>query len=132
MNIGSVPTTVLANLSSSGNNNAFSLLQHTTEEDSSTEERLTVKSSPIQAGETAKVTVVFKPTQVQPYKAVLRLRAERNQFDSLPIYLLGEGLQPHLVVENLRGISLTPYEAESCSEVDDGTCAISVSAVHGV
>ena len=48
------------------------------------------------------------------------VRAERNQFDNLPIQLLGEGYQAHLVVENFRGISLTHYEAETAPEVDDG------------
>ena len=118
-NTGSLPVTVVANLASSASS-AFALLPSTTEKESSVEKQLTVKSNQIKASEVAEILVVFKPVQVQQYKAMMWLRAECNQFDNLPVKLLGEGFQAQLAVENLRCLSSTRYETNRSPEVDDG------------
>ena len=118
-NTGSIPATVVAHLVSA-ENSAFTLMHPTIDGGGSIEEAHSAKLNELQAGETAEITVLFKPMLIQQYKTTLRVRVEHNQFENTSIQLIGEGYQADLAVENIRGSALTLDEMETIAEDAEG------------
>lgn len=53
--------------------------------------------------ETRDCMVMFRPSAVKKYRGELCVRIQDNQFEKLPIQLIGEGYEDEVCVENIRG-----------------------------
>ena len=61
--------------------------------------------------ETKDCMVIFKPSAVKKYRGELCIRIKDNQFEKLPVQLIGEGYQDEVCIENIRG----QFDAEGSS-----------------
>ena len=55
------------------------------------------------ANETKDCTIMFRPAAVKKYRGELCLRIHDNQFEKIPVQLIGEGYVDEVSVENIRG-----------------------------
>lgn len=67
--------------------------------------------------ETRDCMIMFRPSTVRKYRGELCVRIQDNQFEKLPIQLIGEGYEDEMCVENIRGQFDT--EAMSIEEVPE-------------
>ena len=61
--------------------------------------------------ETRDCMIMFRPSAVKKYRGELCVRIQDNQFEKLPIQLIGEGYEDEVCVENIRG----QFDAEATS-----------------
>ena len=57
----------------------------------------------LEVGETKDCMVMFRPSAVKKYRGELGVRIQDNQFEKMPIQLIGEGYEDEVCVENIRG-----------------------------
>ena len=53
--------------------------------------------------ETKDCVITFRPSAVKKYRGELCVRIQDNQFEKLPVQLIGEGYEDEVCVENIRG-----------------------------
>ena len=53
--------------------------------------------------ETKECTIMFRPSTVKKYRGEVCVRIQDNQFEKLPVQLIGEGYVDEVCVENIRG-----------------------------
>lgn len=71
---------------------------------------------------TRECTVMFKPHALKKCKGELCIRIQDNQFEKLPVQLVGEGYEDEVCIENVRGqMADDPIDVEDISEDVDGT-----------
>ena len=61
--------------------------------------------------ETRDCMIMFRPSAVKKYRGELCVHIQDNQFEKLPIQLIGEGYEDEVCVENIRG----QFDAEATS-----------------
>ena len=119
-NTGTIPATVLIETISSGSQ-AFTVVP-ADEEDApgnyaENHPKSTTKMLPppepfhLAVSETRDCMIMFRPSTVKKYRGELCVRIQDNQFEKLPIQLIGEGYEDEVCVENIRG----QFDAEATS-----------------
>ena len=67
----------------------------------------------LHVNETKEFVVTFQPHVAKKCRGELRLRIRDNQFENLPLQLVGEGYEDEVCIENIRGqLAELPPEAE--------------------
>ena len=108
-NTGTTTANVVVELSAEGSGEGFGVLYSSREEEEEGDDRreCVQTGSPltidIPVGGTRELLVSFRPQLVQVYKGRLMVRVNDNQFETMPISLIGEGYQDDVVVQNIRG-----------------------------
>lgn len=74
--------------------------------------------------ETKAFSVVFQPSAAKKWHGALCLRIQDNQFENLPLQLVGEGYEDEVSIENIRGQLVEPaaLEMEQLPEEIEGQC----------
>lgn len=122
-NTGSIPATVL--IETVSGSQAFSVVpadEATPSNYTRDEDRPKPKLPPPEAfhltvNETRDCMIMFRPSAVKKYRRELCVRIQDNQFEKLPVQLIGEGYEDEVCVENIRG--QFDSEATSIEEVPE-------------
>lgn len=102
-NDGAIPATVI--LETSNTDKVFHVRRDVCEDEESDSEEFLSASNAITAhidvNDTATFSVLFQPNAVKEYRTELRLRVVDNQFENVPLYLVGEGYEDDITVDDL-------------------------------
>lgn len=133
-NTGSIPATVL--IETVSGSQAFSVIpadEDTPDNYAKDEGHSKPKLPPPEAfhlavNETRDCMIMFRPSAVKKYRGELCIRIQDNQFEKLPIQLIGEGYEDEVCVENIRGQFDT--EVISIEEVPEDIDGKLVTQLH--
>ncbi len=67
-------------------------------------------------GEAKEFLVTFQPHATKKCRGELCLRIEHNQFENLPVQLVGEGYEDEVCIENIRGQIEEPLTGQPASD----------------
>lgn len=125
-NDGSIPATIIIDTSST--DEAFCIRKETGGNDEEDGDGVSSHSSAMTVGidvnKTADFTVRFRPRTLKEYRSELRLLVVDNQFETVPIYLVGEGYEDDITVDSFSG------QQCSAAHVVGGVVADDVSAAQ--
>ena len=85
-------------------NESFTLLPAQPHQQDGAVSRPAPVSEQLEVGQTAEVVVTFNPKSTGRHVGSVRLRIKDNQFENIPIALIGEGYQDDISVENIRAL----------------------------
>ena len=125
-NDGSIPATIIIDTSST--DEAFRIRREAGDNEEGDGDGIPSHSNAITVGvdvnKTAGFSVRFQPRSLKEYRSELRLLVVDNQFETVSVYLVGEGYEDDITVDNFSG--------QQCSALDavGGVVADDVSAAH--
>ena len=117
-NSGNIPATVSLKLDTQGQDGFYISSPEESHESEEEEEEIDSASVHpltlfIPEGSSKEVSVIFQPESIQQYTGCIWLHTKDNQFETIPITVVGEGYQSDIVIGNIRRHCSSSHFVES-------------------